>query len=204
MAEPRWHHEQQPGALSPGERVLEAERRAGLAEEQRLQAEGRCFAAERRRLDAERRLEQVQRLLREAREAGVRMQALIGDLGEIARHLRGALERPAAATREAPFLAAAAPPTSSDPDSPGERADAERRAEMADALAAAVERLRARVSAVEESQPAPVTVLPTGPAAAPATAAAPALECPRHRHSVSAIARWRERLRKRRKQRQAA
>jgi hypothetical protein len=182
MAE-RWHDELQD-AQSSDERVLLAERRARLAEEQRLQAEGRCFAAERRRLDAERKLEQVQQCLAQARQSGVRMQAIVGELGELARHLRRALE---------PGLQPTPAPAQSGADQPG----ADQRAEMADALAAAVERLRARVAAVDEVEPAPIP--------APVRAVTPPASIrPAHKHSMSAIARWRSRWRNGRKQRRAA
>ncbi|HEX3693069.1 MAG TPA: hypothetical protein VHU13_06965 [Solirubrobacteraceae bacterium] len=182
MAE-RWHEEPRE-AQSSDERARLAEQRAQLAEEQRLQAEGRCFAAERRRLDAERQLEQVQRLLAQARRSGVRMQAIVVELGALAAHLRSALEpgqrpEPAKATEES------------------DRRESDQRAEMADALAAAVERLRARVAAVEEIEPEQVP--------APIRAAhSPAPTRPPHKHSMSALTRWRNRWRNARKQRQAA
>jgi hypothetical protein len=72
---------------------------------------------------------------------------------------------------------------------------------MADALAAAVERLRARVAAVDEvgpEQPAPA------PQAAPTRTAAPVAPRPPHKHSTSLLGRLRKRWRNRRKQWRAA
>jgi hypothetical protein len=154
-----WHHNDDQTDASP------VDERVRVAEEQRVQAEGRCFAAERRRLDAERRLEQVEALLEEALQAGARMRGLVGELSELALTLRRALEAGTA--------------------TPSEGTAAEHRAEMVDALASAVERLRARV-AVEpepsEPQPEPISFRPP------------------HKHSMSAIRRWRNK----RKQRQSA
>jgi len=152
-----------------------------VAEEQRLEAEGRCFAAERRRLDAERRLEQVERLLEEAYLAGARMQALVGELGELASQLRRALEWRAAPSANA---------------GPDEAAAAEQRAEMTDALAAAIERLRARWTIDDPVDRRSVQVKAVGeqPAGAPP---APVAARPPHKHSMSAIGRWRNRRKQR-------
>lgn len=175
MAEPReWQqHQDDPPAV---------EARLRVAEEQRVQAEGRCFAAERRRLDAERRLAEAELALEQARAAGERTGRLVGELIALAAQLRRSLEQ--------------APPQ---PASTSGDTAAVERAQMADALAAAVERLRARVAEVKagdaEEPAGPAVVEPV----AVAIAAAPARRVP-HKHSMSAIARWRNR----RKQRQAA
>jgi hypothetical protein len=197
MAELRDWQQDDDGAAQ-GERVRRAEERARRAEEQRVQAEGRCFAAERRRLDAERRLEQVEALLREACLAGERTRKLVLELIAAAAQLRAGLER--SQTQPAAVC-------------PDEAAAAER-AEMADALAAAVERLRARVAEVKGIEHEPVSAdrsadpvaMPVQSAAAPFHSAAPvpagaqAASQTRepHKHSMSAIAR----LLKKRKQRQ--
>lgn len=172
MAEPReWqqHREDAPGV----------QERLRVAEEQRVQAEGRCFAAERRRLDAERRLAEAELLLEQARAAGERSGRLVGELIALVAQLRGSLDRPRA------------PATSVADDA----ATAER-AQMADALAAAVERLRARVAEVKAGDEEAGEPAVEGVAVAIATA--PVCRPP-HKHSMSAIARWRNR----RKQRQA-
>jgi hypothetical protein len=161
----------------------EVESRLRAAEEQRVQAEGRCFAAERRRLDAERRLAEVQALLDEARAAGERTRKIVIELTALAARLRASIDRAPAGTAATGGEAAV------------------ERAQMTDALAAAVERLRARVAEVKAIEPdaaeagaATAVIAPIG-----ARAEAPAARRP-HKHSMSAIARWRNR----RKQRQAA
>ncbi|MGH2878532.1 MAG: hypothetical protein ACRDK4_02860 [Solirubrobacteraceae bacterium] len=187
-----WHHDHHDdhddappldAAAHVEERVRLAEDRARAAEEQRLQTEGRCFAAERRRLDAERRLEQVEALLEEALQAGVRMRGLVGELSELAGSLRQALQA----------RAAQAPRPSAE-----DTVAAEHRAEMVDALASAVERLRARVDEAKTVEPEPDVVQPAGEPVRTQPAPVPAR--PSHKHSLSAIARWRNK----RKQRQSA
>lgn len=184
MAEPREWQQHQDDAPA-------VDRRLRTAEEQRVQAEGRCFAAERRRLDAERRLAEAELLLEQARAAGERSGRLVGELIALAGQLRRSLEHTPPRSAKAPDDAAAA-----------------ERAQMADALAAAVERLRARVAEVkagesDEPAPAPAPLAPVAPAVpapvAPAAVRALPARAP-HKHSMSAIARWRNR----RKQRQAA
>jgi len=208
MAELREWQQDDEGPAQAEQRVRGAEERARQAEEQRVQAEGRCFGAERRRLDAERRLEQVEALLQEARLAGQRTRKLVLDLIAVAAQLRAELERSQTTSQPAPAC-------------PDEAAAAER-AEMADALAAAVERLRARVAEVKEIEHEPVSAdRPVDPAAMPGRSVAPPLHAHAapshtaappvpaaaraasearepHKHSMSAIARWR----KKRKERQ--
>lgn len=181
MAELRDWQQDDDGAAQAHERVRRAEERARQAEEQRVQAEGSCFAAERRRLDAERRLEQVEALLQEARLAGERTRKLVFELIAVAAQLRAALSRSPVPTVAVPCL--------------DEAAIAER-AEMTDALAAAVERLRARVAEVKAVEH---ESLPAGEESVRAAApAAPEARKP-HKHSLSAIARLRNK-RKQRKQ----
>lgn len=161
-----WHHHNDHDDAS------QVDERLRVAEEQRVQAEGRCFAAERRRLDAERRLEQVEALLEEALQAGARMRGLVSELSELAGSLRHALE-----------VKAAEPARSSAEDTVA----TEHRAEMVDALASAVERLRARVDEVKAVEPESGE-----PAGEPVLAQpAPVVARPVHKHSMSAIARWR-------------
>ena len=175
MAESReWQHHADDDAPAVHERLR-------VAEEQRLQAEGRCFAAERRRLDAERRLAEAELLLEQARAVGERTGQAVGELIALVAQLRGTLEHtPPQATAIADDAAVA------------------ERAQMADALAAAVERLRARVAEVKAGDAdEPRRQVPEHPAQAPAE---PLVRRPPHKHSMSAITRWRNR----RKQRQAA
>jgi hypothetical protein len=158
--------------------------RLRVAEEQRVQAEGRCFAAERRRLDAERRLAEVQALLDEALAAGERTREIVVELIALAAQLRDSIDR-------APVAAAGAGGARSD------EAVAAERAQMADALAAAVERLRARVAEVKAGDAdEPERQVPE-PAAR--LLAEPPIQRPPHKHSMSAIGRWRHK----RKQRKA-
>jgi translation initiation factor IF-2 len=109
-------------------RVAEVERRAAqLAEE----------------IESERRArERTERALETMRESHAAMAATVGELRDVARKLRHA----ASASAHRPSAAAVTPPPA-----PPEQPSQARREEMADALAAAVERLRARA---EESVPA--------------------------------------------------
>jgi len=163
------------------ERFQEVEDRARTAEERRLDAERRCFQAERRRLDAERRLALLERVLHEMGLASARMRQLVVELGSLAARLRRALEQ--------------APPSTGQPIS-GPAAEADHRVEMADALAAAVERLRTRAATVDEpaSSPEIAPCAQSTPAPAPV-----AMARPRHKHSLSGIARWRIWRKQRRK-----
>jgi hypothetical protein len=196
-----WHHDHHDHDEAPAadpaahidERVRVAEDRARTAEEQRLQIEGRCFAAERRRLDAERRLQQVEALLEEALQAGARMRGLVGELSELAATLRHGLETSAAQQPARP--------------SAEDTVAAEHRAEMVDALASAVERLRARVDEVKSVEPEPDIAEPDIANRFEQTLREPVLAQsgpvparPSHKHSMSAISRWRNK----RKQRQSA
>jgi hypothetical protein len=159
----------------------EVQARLRAAEEQRVQAEGRCFAAERRRLDAERRLAEVQALLDEALAVGERTREIVVELIALAAQLRDSIDR-------APVAAAGAGGARSD------EAVAAERTQMADALAAAVERLRARVAEVKAGEPERPAEQRVSNAV---TRSAPAR--PPHKHSMSAIGRWRYK----RKQRKA-
>jgi hypothetical protein len=140
--------------------------------------------------------ERAERLLETLQEAQRGALALLGGLAETISRLREAtLERAHSSAMPAPTPTAPAPPA---PDLPQRLAPAsavaeQRGGEMAEALAAAVERLRARVEAQSLELP------PTSPA--------PTLQRPAHKHSMSLIARMAlaQRLRReRRKQRRAA
>lgn len=101
------------------------------------------------------------------------MQMLLAELAELAAHLRRALQWKAAPASSA---------TPADADA------AEQRAQMTDALAAAVERLRARVAEVKAIEREPAPTVPQAPVA----------PRPPHKHSTSAIARWRNKRKLRR------
>ncbi|HEY1450247.1 MAG TPA: hypothetical protein VGF47_04780 [Solirubrobacteraceae bacterium] len=145
--------------------------------------------------------ERAERLLETLQQAQRGALALLGGLADTVSRLRDAtLERANPSTPPAPAPAAdlAAPPAQRAPDLPQRLAPAsaaaeQRGGEMAEALAAAVERLRARVEAQSAEQP-PAPLAPT-------------LQRPAHKHSMSLIARMRLALRlrrERRKQRRAA
>ncbi len=160
-------------------RVDELERRGGELEA--LLAEERAARGR-----AERALEQLRSAQRSA-------QALLGGLAETVARLRDAAARPAA---EPPPVAEPPPPAPDLPRAPApppdlrpprERVAEAQHGEMAEALAAAVERLRARVE--EQTTPAP-------PAAA-----APVARRVAHKHSMSLIGRMRLALRTRRERR---
>ncbi len=95
-----------------------------------------------------------------AQRSYARLESLVGELKLTALHLREAVEREGRARGPV----SAPPPAAAAPVVPEE--DALRRAEMAEALAAAVERLRARVAAVGELEAEP-PVRPAEPQAAP-------------------------------------
>jgi hypothetical protein len=139
-----------------------------------------------RGLDAER----AARERTEAQLAGMsrahgQMQRLVTEMKMIVERLTGAVADVQARSRPA-GPSDAAPPAGAPIEPPAAQADAEAQArgtEMADALAAAVERLRARAQAAVAEVP--------GPAARPS-------ELPSHKHSLSLIGRWRLRRKQRR------
>jgi DNA repair exonuclease SbcCD ATPase subunit len=143
-------------------------------------------------LDSERAArERSEQLLTSMREGHVRMEQLLGELKGIVGRVTGAIaaQEHAASARQ------------SGPANPAEA----RGGEMADALAAAVERLRARAEAVaddQETTPPPSLAAagtrPVQDAPGPAREAPPRL--PAHRHSLS----WFARRRIKRKQRRGA
>ncbi len=175
-------------------RVAEVERRAARLGEQ---------------IESERRArELIERELEAMRESHATMAAIVSELRGLARRLRDVAAAPAEDT------SSAAPAPASALGAPGQV----RREEMADALAAAVERLRARAeesslpsqapeaapaaataSAEPQIAPAPkataeaateaVAEPPAGPVAEPV--AEPAVKPRPHKHSMSLIGRWR-------------
>jgi colicin import membrane protein len=173
--------------LAEAEQDAAAERAAAQRAESALQArvtelESRGAQLQ-RALEAERRArERVERML-EAMRAGQRCaQALVAELIGLSLRLRAAERSPSRAQEGSPAA----------PLPPGQRV---RNGEMVDALAAAVERLRARVA---ESAPVPADrgekpgegwAPAVDPARAAAAARAP--RTPSHKHSRSLIARWR-------------
>jgi hypothetical protein len=174
------------GASAPSERDLLAERRARRAAESDENAllrraetaeatvktlEGHVSSLQRRLEEAEQggrrtselaeRLENVESALAAIRESHRRMAATIGELKGVAIRLRSAVDAEPARESASP-----------------------RSEEMADALAAAVERLRARAQSSVAVQPD--------------TPSAPSVERPSHKHSMSLIGRWRLRRKQRR------
>jgi chaperonin cofactor prefoldin len=152
-------------------------RRAEMAEATVKTLEGHVASLQRRLQEAEQdgrrtselaeRLENVESALSTIRESHHRMAATVGELQGVAMRLRVAVE---------------AQPAVPGPVRP-------RSEEMADALAAAVERLRTRA---QEGAVAPQ------PAATPTVApVAPVARAP-HKHSMSLIGRWRLRRKQRR------
>jgi chromosome segregation ATPase len=174
------------------------EARAVPEQEQRVDAgsqlQERLDELERRALEIQRGLdseraarERSELLLTSMREGHARMEQLLGELKGIVGRVTGAI----AAQERAAFVgqrAAGAPSEA-------------RGGEMADALAAAVERLRARAEAVPEDQETPPPAA-AGAAAQPAPVSAPQAppRLPAHRHSLS----WFARRRIKRKQRRGA
>ncbi len=185
-------------ALAEAEQAAAAERAAARRAEHELRE--RLGELEQRTtqiqagLDAERTARERSEGLLESVRAGQRqMEALVGELRGVASRLGAALAGAESAAQPAP-VSATAGPRFPQPAVPGQapaglgstpRAlPAEvRGVEMADALAAAVERLRARA----EAAPALHEV-----------AAEPRLKPPPHKHSMSLIRRWRNRRKQRR------
>jgi hypothetical protein len=121
----------------------------------------------RREMDLQREARaQSERELQSMREGHSRMESIVRELRDIAVQLRSGL--PAALADEGDLA----------DKERAAREEEEHRLEMARALAAAVERLRARVTAVDDLEPGPAAAPAPGPAAAPAPgpAAAPAPE----------------------------
>lgn len=159
-------------AVESGENALQ--RRAETAEATVQTLEGHVAGLQRRLEEAEQdgrrtselaqRLENVESALAAIRESHRRMAGTVSELKDVATRLRAAVE--SEPLRESP----SAPPRSE---------------EMADALAAAVERLRARAQESTVAQPQ----------MRPAVASSQSTP---HKHSMSLIGRWRLRRKQRR------
>jgi hypothetical protein len=195
---------------------LEIVRRAGDDFQLRLAELERRALEIHRGLEAERMARQrSERLLENMRQGHRWVEGLVGELRGVVGRLRVAAaaepapDRPAALERH----------RGESPNAPrGEAREADRDA-MTKALAAAVDRLRARVEDVaeatgelEEGSSAPAIEMPAEvgedapapPIQAPAPAAAAVVSRAQHRHSVSALERWRIRRKDRRERRSAA
>jgi chromosome segregation ATPase len=156
-------------AAEPGESALV--RRAETAEATVKTLEGHVLSLQRRLEDAEQdgrrtaelaeRLENVESALAAIRDSHRRMAATVSELKDVAMRLRATVD-----------------------SGPARESARPRSEEMADALAAAVERLRARAEASVPVQPDPPSV--------------PPVERPSHKHSRSLIGRWRLRRKQRR------
>jgi chromosome segregation ATPase len=181
--------------LAEAEQEVAAERAAVRRAEQGLQA--RLTELERQVLEIQRGLiaersarERSERLLERMREGHRRLEALLGEMNGIVGRVTAAL---ASGGRTA--LARQAAPTGA-PEARG--------AEMADALAAAVERLRARAEAADAPPPVgdgPVEPVPQTAAQGPRVVfREPVARPPAHRHSLSWFARRRIKRKQRRGQ----
>ncbi len=166
-------------AVESGESALL--RRAETAEATVKTLEGHVSSLQRRLEEAERdgrrtselaeRLENVESALQAIRESHRRMATTVSELKDVAMRLRGTV----------------------DAQPPHESSVRPRSEEMADALAAAVERLRARAQESVAVGPDTTSAVTTPAAARPAVARAP------HKHSMSLIGRWRLRRKQRRR-----
>lgn len=140
-------------------------RRIDDSEEQRRRAMDRLADSERQvQLERSAR-ERAERMLASMRSAQRRVSLAVADLRELTARLRAIAEREAPAPDPAASTPAGAPPLASAPSEPApagaaaepalarevEEEEEERRRQMADALAAAITRLRERVAAVGES-----------------------------------------------------
>ncbi len=206
---------------SVGERGLEARIAAleGRAEDLRSGLEAERAARE-----------QAERLLEDTRRGHTRMEALLGELKGVVVRLRGAAAEDLARAHEQAPAPPPAPPGFARvplPAAPGNEEEA-RREEMAEALAAAVERLRARVASVEDAPAegqagnsprahAQAGVVPERTAAAhapvegrgeeaapPTSASAPSPTRTPHKHSMSLLTRLRLRRKHRHERRSTA
>jgi hypothetical protein len=169
--------------LAEAEHAAAAQRAAVRSAERLLQA--RMAELERRAVELNRGLdiertarERAERLLESIRHGHRTAEALVGELRGVVARLKAAAAAPplAQAPAREPPVTPREQPSSAVPGGPGKVQNGE----MAQALAAAVERLRARA----EEQPE----LPRAPVVRP----------PAHKHSMSLITRWRIRRKQRR------
>jgi hypothetical protein len=196
--------------LAEAEQAAAAERVAVRAEvrsvaEQSTQA--RLAELERRAVEIERGLdaertarERSERLLEDMREGHRRMETLLGEMKDIVARVSGAL------TASGRSAAERSRPSPAQLDRPVMAAPLEQRgAEMADALAAAVERLRERAEAAEPAGGRTGAMVAAGeqPESAPAggqtVPVAPIPQLPTYKHSMS----WFARAKIKRKQRRS-
>ncbi len=219
--------------LAEAEQQAAAERAGALAElrseaEQDLQA--RLSDLERRALEIQRGLdaeraarERSERLLESMRQGNRRMESLLGDMKGIVARVTAALaaERAGAERPTVERSAIGQPEAGQHPPAPSVPGEA-RGAEMADALAAAVERLRARAECAppipdaESAGPAPELAASLGGeestrasgdeavAGVSVEPAAPVAQLPANKHSLSWIARRRIKRKQRRERRSSA
>ncbi len=167
---------------------VEAERRHARAEQQRLQAEQECAALAARLAAVSESCARMQEGILVLQSAAAALRAKFEDERQDAHTRIHELERAcAAADARARELECALPDTSPAGGSAGSASPEARRDEMAGALAAAVERLRARVAAVDEqgepttetlsdetlAAPAPTEATPPAEATPAGTVAAP-------------------------------
>ncbi len=174
-------------------------RRAEHAVQARLSDLERQALEIQRGLDAERAArERSERQLEGMRRGHRRVEGLVGDLTGVVARLRAA--------------AATAPPDASEREGLPRAAEGDRgtahRDQMAEALAAAVERLRARVEDVGE-EPSAAGGARREPGREPGPEPPTRLSAPRssaapHKHSMSALTRWKIRRKDRRRRRSAA
>jgi hypothetical protein len=178
--------------LAEAEQAAAAERAAVRRAEHELHA--RLGELERRASEMQHGLaaervarERSERLLESMREGHRQMEGLVGEMKGIVARLTAAFGaarrpdvRPDRAADPQPHLREGFAPGEARPTEPGPLA---RGAEMADALAAAVERLRARAEAAPVAEQRPP---------------APAVARPPYKHSMSLITRWRIRRKQRR------
>jgi chromosome segregation ATPase len=203
--------------LAEAEQAVAAERAALRRAQRELQA--RLTELERRAVEIHRGLEaeraareHAERLLEGMRRGYRRMEGLVREMKGIVARLTAA---PGGVPRDLRRLPTAqeAPSERLTPGVPRREEEASgtssgsgeaRGGEMADALAAAVERLRARVEEVDETlAPAGDALIERG-APSPRQATAPVKRSPSHKHSMSLLTRLRIRRKRRRQRRSAA
>ncbi|HEY2141607.1 MAG TPA: hypothetical protein VGG98_06070 [Solirubrobacteraceae bacterium] len=203
--------------LAETEQTAAAERSAMLADLRAVTERGlqsRIAALEDRAEDLRRGLEsergareRAERLLEDTRRGHRRMETLLGELKGVVLRLRDAATEDLARARERdPSSSLPTPPPSAATLRPvaalGEE-DA-RRGEMAEALAAAVERLRARVASVDDDAPVPAEAQDERGLAPPREPVPASIARQPHKHSMSLLTRLRLRRKHRHERRSAA
>jgi hypothetical protein len=172
--------------LAEAEHAAAAERAAVRRAEEALQTrlgelESRANRMQQGLQDERAARERTEAMLEDVRKGHRQMEGLVGEMKGIVERLSAAI---ASAARKPPAVMPPQPVPGGPSMPPAEGlAPPGRGTEMADALAAAVERLRARAEATPAPQPPPVR---------------PQLQPPTHKHSMSLIGRWRIRRKQRR------